>query len=76
MSKFIFEESTNTIRTSPENYLVAHKLEEDGRPYGDWKITTDGAIPEDMALKCFKVLRENHVACWGDGHTLLKALEE
>ena len=73
---FIFEKSTNTIRIHPHGGLVAHKLEENGRPYGDWQITTDKAIPEEMALKCFFVLRENHTACWGDGETLLNALLE
>jgi len=71
---FVFQEATNTIRTSPANHLVAHKLEEKGRPYGEWRITTDSAIPEEMALKCFLILRNNHTARWGDGETLLKAL--
>jgi len=74
---FVFEKSTNTIRTSPANILVAHKLEENGLSYGDWQMTSDRAIPEHMAIKCLMVLRNNHTACWSrDGEVLLKALLE
>lgn len=67
-SIFCFQESTETIRTIPENYLVAH------RHGGRWICEPDAAVPYKMALVVFKAIHTNHSLRYGSGLSLLAAI--
>ena len=64
---FCYCDTTETIRTLPANYLVAYKRS------GYWICSPDLAVPERMAVKCFRALLK-HENKYGSGLNLLAAI--
>ena len=50
MDKVIYQESTETLRVMPRNYLLAYKR--DGR----WIVEPDMAVDKQLAIKAFKYI--------------------
>ena len=48
---FVYEKKTNTIRKSPEGYLIAI------RSGWRWIADVDMALPENTAVDIFKIIR-------------------
>jgi len=69
--KFVSNAPTATIRTTPENYLVAYKTD----PCGYWICDPDLAIPEEVAVECFKVIRDIDLR-WGKGEAIAEILNK
>ena len=61
---FCYQETSETIRILPQNYLVAYNLN------GRWICEPDLAVPEKMAVKCFRALLK-HENKYGSGLNLL-----
>ena len=64
---FAYCDSTETIRTMPSNYLVSYKVG------NRWICEPDLAVPEKMAVKCFKSLLK-HENKYGTGLNLLASI--
>ena len=64
---FSWCDSTDTIRLMPSNRLVAYKRQ------GRWICDPDLAVPQNMAVKCFKALLK-HENRYGKGLVLLAAI--
>ena len=64
---FSYCDKTETIRLMPSNYLVAHRRD------SGWICDPDLAVPERLAVKCFRALLK-HENKYGSGLNLLAAI--
>lgn len=67
MNELIYETYSETIRQSPQNYLIAYK--KDNR----WIVDPDMQADEDLCIKVF-LERFNHSSLYGSGEFLIKKL--
>ncbi len=60
-----YQESTETIRQMPQNYLIAEKIN------GKWVCDPDPAADKELVLRVFNEIFDHHTSRWGTGLQLL-----
>lgn len=70
MNELVYNEATDTIRQSPQNYHIAHKQA------GYWVCDPDPAADKHLVLKLFNEIFENHDSKWGTALNLLNKLKD
>lgn len=68
MSIFCYCESSDTIRTLPENYAVANRRD------GYWRVDCDAALDLGMLLHITEVIHSSHAIKWGSPLRLLGSI--